>query len=134
MGINSYFKNNPWELIRRRREHTNSWNKILVSGTGICYWFFWNRDFAMNGLFQELSFYILLTKENRTWQDSCPFWQECFDFQTVLRGHSHGFCSAKSRQFPLWQGQWRITSAKFLISVWKLRVLWLNCTCIHNTK
>lgn len=41
----------------------------------------------MNELSQVLSSYILLTKENGTEQDSHLFWQECFEFQTILKRH-----------------------------------------------
>lgn len=41
----------------------------------------------MNELSQVLSSYNLLTKENGTEQDSHLFWQECFEFQTILKRH-----------------------------------------------
>lgn len=78
----------------------------------------------MNELSQVLSSYNLLTKENGTEQDSHLFWQECFEFQTILKRHLMiFFFFGKGRQFSLWQYQWKITYAKVLILVQKFSVV-----------
>lgn len=123
---NSYFWNNLLKLTRRKWEHTKTLNKIPVLGTSICYWFFRNRYFTMNWLSQALSSYILLTRENGTEQ-------ECFKFQTILEAHLMIFIWLMADNILCGNISERLLMQSFLFQYRNL-VLWLNCTCILNTK